>query len=62
MLVCNQTGATEWMDMTIGQSVAIEKGKTKLSYSGEQAVLLLDWDERSGEILSDEFEIIKTKI
>lgn len=40
-------------------SVAIEKGKTKLSYSGEQAVLLLDWDERSGEILSDEFEIIK---
>lgn len=59
MLVCNQTGATEWMDMTIGQSVAIEKGKTKLSYSGEQAVLLLDWDERLGEILSDEFEIIK---
>lgn len=58
MLVCNQTGKTQWMDMTIGQSVVIEHGKTKLSYNGEQAVLLFEWDEASGEVLSDKFEII----
>lgn len=58
MLVCNQTGKTQWMDMTIGQSVVIEHGKTKLSYNGEQAVLLFEWDEASGKVLSDKFEII----
>lgn len=58
MLVCNQTGVTEWMDMTVGQSVVIENGKTKLSYNGEQAILLFEWDENSGKILSDKFEII----
>ena len=59
MLVCNQTGNTEWMDMTLGQSVAIEAGKTKLSYCGEQAVLLFDWDKQSGKILSDKFTVLK---
>ena len=58
MLVCNQTGVTEWMDMTVGQSVVIENGKTKLSYNGKQAILLFEWDENSGKILSDKFEII----
>lgn len=58
MFVCNQTGMTEWMDMNVAQSVAIENGKTKLSYNGNQAVLLFEWDENSGKILSDKFEII----
>ena len=58
MLVCNQTGMTEWMDMNVGQSVAIENGKTKLSYNGKQAILLFELDEESGKILSDKFEII----
>lgn len=49
---------TEWMDMNVGQSVAIENGKTKLSYNGKQAILLFEWDEESGKILSDKFEII----
>ena len=58
MLVCNQTGMTEWMDMNVGQSVAIENGKTKLSYNGKKAILLFEWDEESGKILSDKFDII----
>ncbi len=58
MLVCNQTGKTEWMDMTIGQSVVIEHGKVKFSYNGKQAVLLFEWDEVTGIVISKKFEVI----
>lgn len=58
VLVCNQTGKTEWMDMTIGQSVVIEHGKVKFSYNGKQAVLLFEWDEVTGIVISKKFEVI----
>lgn len=48
--------------MTVGQSVVIKNGKTKLSYNGKQAILLFEWDENSGKILSDKFEIISFRI
>lgn len=57
--VCNQTGAAGWMDMTISESVVIEGGQTKLSYQGNPAILLFDWDEQENKLLSDQFEIIK---
>ena len=44
------------MDMTPGQSAVVEKGKAKLMYSGEEAVLLFDWDPQTGKVLTEEFE------
>ena len=57
-IVCNQTGKTKWMDMTIGESVAIQDEVVKCSYSGAEAVLLLDFDIVKNKILSQKFEII----
>ncbi len=56
VVVCNQTGTPKWMDMTPGQSAVIENGKAKLLYSGEEAVLLFDWDAESGKVVSERFE------
>ena len=44
VIVCNQTGSPQWMDMNVGQSVVIDRGELKLAYSGEPAVLLFDYD------------------
>ena len=44
IIVCNQTGSPQWMDMNVGQSVVIDRGELKLAYSGEPAVLLFDYD------------------
>ena len=58
VVICNQTGTPRWMDMTPGQSAVVEKGKAKLLYSGEEAVLLFDWDPATGKVESEEFEIV----
>lgn len=57
-IVCNQTGKTKWMDMTIGESVAIQDEIVKCSYSGAEAVLLLEFDTVKNKILSEKFEVI----
>lgn len=57
-ILCNQTGKTKWMDMSIGESVAIKNEEVKCVYSGEEAVLLLDFDTVSKQIVSDKFEVI----
>ncbi len=57
-IVCNQTGKTKWMDMTIGESVAIQDEVVKCKYSGAEAVLLLEFDTVKNKILSEKFEII----
>ena len=44
--------------MTIGQSVVIEHGKVKFSYNGKQAVLLFEWDEVTGIVISKKFEVM----
>ena len=59
MVLCNQTGKTEWLDFTVGQSVYIEDGEAKLAYSGKDALLLFEWDENTGKVLSKEFTEIK---
>lgn len=56
VVVCNQTGAPPWMDMTPGQSAVVVNGRAKLLYSGEEAVLLFDWDAQSGKVVSEQFE------
>ena len=56
VVICNQTGKPRWMDMTPGQSAVIENGKAKLLHSGEEAVLLFDWDSETGKVVSETFE------
>jgi len=57
-IVCNQTGKTKWMDMTIGESVAIQDEIVKCSYSGAEAMLLLEFDTVKNKILSEKFEVV----
>ena len=56
VVICNQTGKPRWMDMTPGQSAVIENGKAKLLHSGEEAVLLFDWDPETGKVVSETFK------
>jgi predicted amidohydrolase len=58
VVVCNQTGNPRWMDMTPGQSAVVENGKAKLLHSGEEAVLLFDWNPGTGKVVSDTFDIL----
>ena len=58
VVVCNQTGKPRWMDMTPGQSAVVENGKAKLLHSGEEAVLLFDWNPGTGKVVSDTFDIL----
>ena len=58
LVICNQTGTPQWMDMTPGQSAVIENGKAKLLYSGKEAVLLFDWNPETGKVVSEKFELI----
>ena len=58
MVLCNQTGKTEWLDFTVGQSVYIENGQPKLTYSGEDALLVFEWDETPKKVISEWFTVI----
>ena len=60
-VVCNQTGKTKWMDMSIGESVVIQEEVVKCIYSGEEAVLFFEFDTVSKQILSEKFEVVKLK-
>lgn len=54
-VLCNQTGMTEYMNMNVGQSVAITNGELMLAYSGDSAVLLCDYDEEQRLFTSERF-------
>lgn len=58
-ILCNQTGNTPYMDMTVGESVVLEDGELKLSYQGDEAVLLFDMNIENGKVISKEYEIVK---
>ena len=60
-VVCNQTGKTKWMDMSIGESVVIQDEVVKCIYSSEEAVLFFEFDTVSKQILSEKFEVVKLK-
>ena len=60
-VVCNQTGKTKWMDMSIGESVVIQDEVVKCIYSGEEAVLFFEFDTVSKQILSEKFEVVPLK-
>lgn len=58
-IVCNQTGCTEWMDMTVGQSVVITGGELQLAYSGAPAVLLFEYDFTQRRLMSETFTVLR---
>lgn len=57
VIVCNQTGSQQWMDMNVGQSVVIDRGELKLVYSGEPAVLLFDYDAEAKCVQSLAYDV-----
>ena len=59
MVLCTQTGKTEWLDFTVGQSVYIEDGQSKLTYSGNDALLVFEWNEQNHKAVSPDFEVIR---
>ena len=58
-VLCNQTGKTKWMDMSIGESVVIQDEVVKCIYSGEEAVLFFEFDSVNNKIISEKFEVVK---
>lgn len=60
-VLCNQTGKTKWMDMSIGESVVIQDEIVKCIYSGEEAVLFFEFDTNSKKIISEKFEVVPLK-
>ena len=48
---------TEYMNMNIGQSVAITNGELVLAYNGDPAVLICDYDEKQKVFTSERFMV-----
>lgn len=59
VVVCNQTGNQERMDMSQAQSAVLVHGEVQFTYQGlQQAALLFDWDTEKQQLLSAEFSIL----
>lgn len=58
MILCNQTGNTPWMNMTIGESVCIENGEIIMSYHGQEALLVCNYDSEKQCFIEKNFEVI----
>ena len=51
------SASTEYMNMNIGQSVAITNGELVLAYNGDPAVLICDYDEKQKVFISERFMV-----
>lgn len=60
LLLCNQTG-NSGMNCTKAESAVAQNGEILFTYSGDEAVLFIEYDEKDKKILSKEFEIIKLR-
>lgn len=60
LLLCNQTG-NSGMDCTAAESAIVQDGQIICTYSGDEAILFIEYDEKDKKILSKEFEIIKLR-
>ena len=58
LFVANQTG-TKLMDFSKAQSAVAAEGELSFSYSGDEALLLLDFDEKRKQVASRDFTVIK---
>lgn len=61
VIVCNQTGYHERMDMREAESVVIVEGQRLFTYKGDPAVLFCEWDEEKMRIRSRAFEVVHVK-
>lgn len=58
VIVCNQTGYHERMDMREAESAVIVEGQRLFTYKGVPAVLFCEWDEEKMRICSKAFEVV----
>lgn len=61
VIVCNQTGYHERMDMREAESAVIVEGQRLFTYKGDPAVLFCEWDEEKMRIRSRAFEVVHVK-
>ena len=61
VIVCNQTGYHERMDMREAESAVIVEGQRLFTYKGDPAVLFCEWDEEKMRIRSRVFEVVHVK-
>jgi hypothetical protein len=45
------------MDLGTAKSAVVVNGMTRLAYNGKEAILLFEWDEAAGKLLSESFEV-----
>ncbi|HIU63578.1 MAG TPA: carbon-nitrogen hydrolase family protein [Candidatus Avacidaminococcus intestinavium] len=57
--VCNQTGNKQRLDFTSAKSAVVCGNKTRLCYSGREAILLFEWDEKTNCLVSNKFLIVR---
>lgn len=55
--VCNQTGQGGNLDLSQAQSAVVTDGEVRMAYAGKPAILLFDWEEASGKVGKDSFQI-----
>ena len=61
VIVCNQTGYHERMDMREAESAVIVEGQRLFTYKGDPAVLFCEWYEEKMRIRSRAFEVVHVK-
>ena len=61
VIVCNQTGYHERMDMREAESAVIVEGQRLFTYKGAPAVLFCEWDEEKMQLRSRAFEVVHVK-
>lgn len=59
MIVCNQTGRNNFMNMHEAESAILYKGNLLDTYYGHEAVLLCEWNSKTGMFKDDFFSVIK---
>ena len=62
MFVCNQTGINNGMDCTIAKSAVVYDGELICEYSGEEAILIFDFDDIKTNVENPNFEILNGEI
>lgn len=59
MIVCNQTGKNSFMNMHEAESAILYNGNVLDKYHGHEAVLICEWNSKTGKFKDDFFSVIK---
>lgn len=57
--ICNQTGPNDRLDFSNAKSAVVCGNKTRLCYSGAEAILFFEWDEKANSLNSTKFLVSK---